>query len=167
MHRRALRLGLALGALFAVTTWSGTAAQSTTILFLVAQPVRFDGDSYVLPLSDPDAIAHARTLVDFGPKGLASIVVANIDAGADGVNRDHRAAGEPAWSWHVTGLVEFAEFTVEICDGTPTLVEDDVQGWLANTDSTICFWSYTVVEELGPLPVESITWGRIKADHAP
>ena len=44
------------------------AAQSETIRFLVSEfdtPVH--GDSYVLPLSDPDDIAHARQVITKGP----------------------------------------------------------------------------------------------------
>jgi hypothetical protein len=37
-------------------------------------------------------------------------------------------------------------------DGTPTLVEDDVPGWLQNTNSSIGFWNYTVVRELPNYP---------------
>lgn len=165
-----MRIGVGLMAFVALLA-AGRGAPSVsqvpspTILFLVAQPERFDGDSYVLPLRDPDAIAHARALVASGPQGLAAIAVARIDAGADGINRDHRADGKPLWSWHVTEFVEFADFTVELCDGTPTLVEGDVSGWLANTDSTVCFWSYTVVEELGPLATGDATWGAFKARY--
>ena len=141
--------------------YAGT--QPSTVLFLVAEPGKTDGDSYVLPLDDPLAIADARTLIASGPgPGLGPIVVARIAAGADGVNRDHRAPGKPEWSWHVTTFLEFADATIEICDGSPTLVEEDVAAWLANTDSTVCFWSYTVVEELGPVRVGETTWGDLK-----
>ena len=112
-------------------------------------------DSYVLPLSDPNAIAQALELIQLGPgAGRGGIVVASIAAGADGINRDHLAPVAPEWSWHVTNFTGFAEITIELCDGWPTGVENDVNGWIQNTGGQICFWSYTVVAELpSPTPV--------------
>ena len=137
---------LLLGALLA----TAPAASAGRILFLVAEPAGHvvHGDSYVLPLDDPDAVAHARALVASGPLAGAPIAVARIAPGADGVNRDLRAPGAPAWSWHVTGFEGFADTTIEVLDGWPGFVEQDVAGWIANTGGAIGFWSYTVVEEL-------------------
>lgn len=125
-------------------------AQADPILFLVAEPEgQIDhGDSYVLPLEAPEDVAHARALIEQGPAAGTSIAVATIAAGADGVNRDLRAPGAPAWSWHVTGFDGFADFTAEVLDGWPGEVERDVDAWIANTNGAVGFWSYTVVEEL-------------------
>jgi hypothetical protein len=145
--------------------WLGSPAlgqTDQTILYLVADPDSVLHDSYVLPLTDPADIAHADSLISEGPQELASIAVARIAEGADGINRNHLAPGKPEWSWHVTSFVEFAENTIEICDGTPTQVENDVPGWIQNTGGQICFWSYTVVQNLGPVPVEPVTWSRLK-----
>ena len=127
-----------------------TTATSETILFLVAEPfLPVHGDSYVLPLSDPQAIAHARDLIQFGPQNAGSpIVVAHVAEGANGINRDLLAPGAPEWSWHVTEFLGFADATIEILDGWPGFVEQDVQGWLENTGGTIGFWDYTVVSEV-------------------
>jgi hypothetical protein len=109
---------------------------------------RVHGDSYVLVLEDPAAIAHARDLIAQGPAAGATIVVAKIAAGADGRNRDVYAPGEPLWSWRVTKFEAFGDFAIELCDGWPGYVEQDVAGWIDNTNGTLCFWNYTVVEEL-------------------
>jgi hypothetical protein len=140
--RAALLLALLLGA-------PGSAG-AAPIAFLVAEPPGsvFHGDSYVLVLEADADIAHARALVAAAPLPAATIAVATIAEGADGVNRDHRAAGAPAWSWHLTAFTEFAESTIELCDGWPGFVEEDVATWIENTEGTICFWTYTVVEEL-------------------
>ena len=125
-------------------------ARAGRILFLVAEPEGSvtHGDSYVLPLEDPADIEHARALVALGPAAGPPIAVAAIAAGADGVNRDQRAEGVPPWSWHVTGFDGFTDLTIEILDGWPSFVEQDVDGWIANTGGFVGFWSYTVVEEL-------------------
>ena len=124
-------------------------AQSETIRFLVSE---FDtpahGDSYVLPLTDPDDIAHARRLITKGPGSGAPLVVAKIAKGANGINRSPLAAGAPPWSWHVSEFEGFVDSTIEILDGWPTYVESDIDGWIANTNGYIGFWSYTVTAEL-------------------
>jgi hypothetical protein len=101
----------------------------------------FFNDSYVLPLSVPSDIAHARDLIEYGPGIGQAIVVAGI-FGWDGWNRDYQQPGAPAWSWSVAFL-EFADFTAEIFDGWPTAVEEGIF-----MEGTIGFWSYTVVAEL-------------------
>jgi hypothetical protein len=131
-------------------------ADAATIHFVVAERPGevVHGDSYILPLSDPDDIAHARALLTAEPGTLASIAVANVAAGGDGVNRNWQAPGQPEWSWHVVGFEGFFDFTVEVLDGWPTFVEQDVPGWIANTGGQIGFWSYTVVAELPTLVPE-------------
>jgi len=117
-------------------------------LFLVAEKPGYElyNDSYVIPLTDPDLIAQARELISTHNR----IVVARIVAGKDGVNRDYKDVLHPEWSWHVTEVLAFAEAAIELCDGTPTIVERDVQGWIANTGGLVCFWAYSVVAELKP-----------------
>ena len=111
-------------------------------------------DAYVLRLTEPDDVAAARARIAQGDaSGVGSIAIARIAAGADGVNRNPLAPGNPAWSWHVTSFEGFADFAIELCDGWPGFVESDVPGWIANTNGTICFWSYSVRAELAQAPV--------------
>lgn len=133
---------------------------ATPVYFLVAElPGEEDHyDSYVLPLTRPDHIEHARALILHGHEEMGRhIVVANMSAGADGINRDLLAEGTPAWSWHVTGMIDFSDMTMEILDGWPSFVEQDVGGWIENTcfegtEGTLGFWGYTVVDELDDYP---------------
>jgi hypothetical protein len=125
------------------------ASRAETIRFLVGEPSDpVHGDSYVLPLSDAAAIAHARQLISTGPEAGASIAVAHIAKGANGINRDYLSPGEPACSWHVTEFDGFYDFTAEILDGWPTFIEGDVDGWIDNTQGMVGFWQYTVIAEL-------------------
>ena len=144
---------LIAGAFFGWAAILSPAAAQTAYFLVSERPEAVvHGDSYVLPLTDPAAIAHARALITAEPGTLASIAVAQIAAGPDGINRNHLAPGAPAWSWHVTGFEGFADTTIEILDGWPTFVEQDVQGWIANTGGMIGFWNYTVTAELVPEP---------------
>lgn len=129
-----------------------------TVYFLVGEyPQPGDHhDSYVLPLSDPNDIAHARALIAQGPVVGATIATARIALGADGINGNFLAPGAPAWNWRVTEFLGFADFTIEIYDGWPTFVEDDVDGWMQNTNGIIGFWSYTVIGEFDGVPRATI-----------
>lgn len=153
----------------ALLTILGNSSVAAPIQFVVAEfPGHAEhGDSYVITIDSEDAsrLNHARALVDWITSGAdpsqtpgAPIVVANIAAGPDGINRNYLADGQPEWSWHVTGPVNFADNTIEILDGWPTFVEQDVEGWLANTNSAIGFWNYTVVQELSAVPEPATSW---------
>jgi MYXO-CTERM domain-containing protein len=120
-------------------------------------------DSYVITIdaSDTVRLAHARLLADWVQAGADlenapddRIVMAEIAAGADGINRNALEPGMPEWSWHIVGEVTFVGASIEILDGWPTFVEEDVEGWIANTNGFIAFWGYTVVRELGPVVPE-------------
>ena len=107
------------------------------------------GDSYVLPLTDPADIAHAEDLINQGPAVAGNAIVqAKIAPGSDGINRDFNQKGHPPWSWHVTELEAFVPYTIEIYDGWPGMVEDDIPFWMGNTGGHIGFWHYTVVEDV-------------------
>ena len=54
----------------------------------------------------------------------------------------------------MTGFQGFADSTIEILDGWPGYVEQDVDSWIANTGGAIGFWTYTVVEELPEPPAD-------------
>ena len=160
--RRRSCFSAAVGVIALVSCFAAPALAGT-VLFVVAERagVAEHGDSFVLPLTQDADIAHARDLIARGPDVVGGgIVFAEIGAGADGINRDVLAAGEPLWDWHVTAFEGFGDIGIELVDGNPTLVQDDVPGWIANTRRTpdatrghIGFWNYTVVAELAPATV--------------
>jgi len=99
---------------------------SVVVTFAVVDEV------YRILLTDPDDIEIARRLLagDEAP----SIPNGEIVRGAAGVNTD--------WSWHIDpSSVEFADVTIEVCDGLPSHVED---GTLAG--DRYCPWSAEVIE---------------------
>jgi hypothetical protein len=145
------------GGLFGVVAllaWARPAGAGVVYFQVAERPGQvFHGDSFVLPLIEADDIAHARDLIARGPEvAERPIVFAHIAAGSDGINRDLNQPGQPEWSWHVSQFDDFNDFGIELVDGNPTLVEEDVQGWLKNTNSQIGFWNYTVVRELPGYP---------------
>jgi hypothetical protein len=122
------------------------------------------GDSYVVTIDESDTtrLAQARLLVawiesganwDNAPDGR--IVFTSIAPGADGINRNVLAQGEPLWDWHPVGEVSFVDISAEIYDGWPTFINDDVPGWMANTNGGVGLWGYTITQELGVVPEPS------------
>jgi hypothetical protein len=50
------------------------------------------------------------------------------------------------WSWHVDpDDVHLADFTIELCDGWPGFVEDELDYWL-DTVGQFCPWSAELVD---------------------
>ena len=103
-------------------------SQAGVAHFLVGPRTPQLKDSYVLPLTRPEDIAEARRQLTLDLTNRL-MVVARIGAGADGINRDHLAPGKPAWSWHVTEFLAFAEGGIPEWGGTPTGVEANVAFW--------------------------------------
>lgn len=136
-----------------VITYLGLCAfqlSAETNYFVVAEipDTGSHGDSYVLTLTNNSDIAHAKALISQGIGIGQHIVIANIAAGPDGINRDYSKSNAPAWSWHCTGFLGFADTCIEVLDGWPTLVESNVVDWIAGTGGQVGFWNYTVVAEL-------------------
>jgi hypothetical protein len=130
--------------------------------FVVARPEMYPlfGDSYVLPLTDPEDIALARNIV----AGGFAIVVATVTTGDGGYNRDMLAPEGHRWSWHVSEFQEFAAVAAEVCDGNPTMTEGEARNWAPGEETTICYWSFTVVEEIDcTVPTTGTSWGGLKS----
>lgn len=128
----------------------GGGSDQRPVYFLVAEITPSHGDSYLLPLTDPDDIARARQLAVSARPQQPTIVVAQIAAGSsDGLveNRDLLRGGR-RWSWHVSRFLNFADATIEILDGWPGYVEDHFAEWQRITGGTIGFWQYTVQREV-------------------
>lgn len=88
-------------------------------------------EEYKIELATPELVEHAEAL-------LAGEDVASIPLGR--VVRDDPGPNAP-WSWHIDpATLEFAEVTIEVCDGLPSSVED---GTVTSPD--YCPWSAEIV----------------------
>ena len=131
-----------------------------TVYFLVGEgrsipEMDRKNDSYVLPLSKQEDVNYARYLVLRNQLGFLegdrTIVVANVTGTKDNINRNFLDPKFPRWSWQVSQFLGFAEITAEVLDGNPTqLGQSD---WTGDGQVTIGFWDYTIVRELGPMPL--------------
>ncbi len=84
-------------------------------------------------IKDPAMVELARRELAGGDD--AGVPFGPLAWGNGGVNRGHR--------WHVTEL-RFADFTIELCDGTVVMVDRDTRYWV-ETVGSFCPWSGRVV----------------------
>jgi len=143
MTRSCLPLLLALVAGMACDdTSSGPALEGTIFVVEVVD------EEFRIRLTDPVRIAQARRILN--GQETPKIVTGPLAAGNGGFNL--------GWSWHlVPEDTHFAEFSIELCDGKPSFVEEDLDYWL-NTVGTFCPWSAIVVDEV---PTTSLGTGPI------
>jgi hypothetical protein len=88
-------------------------------------------EQYKIELATPELVEHAQAL-------LAGESVASIPNGI--VVRDDPGPNAP-WSWHIDpATLEFADMTIEVCDGIPSYVEDGTV-----TSDRFCPWSAQIV----------------------
>jgi hypothetical protein len=94
--------------------------------------IRVIDEEYRIELVTPESIENARMLLDGEEApGIPNGVV--LRDGDGGVN-------EP-WSWHIDPeTLEWADFTIEVCDGLPSDVEEDTI-----TSENYCPWSAEVI----------------------
>jgi hypothetical protein len=118
-----------VAALLCVALATGACGDSTGPSEGVVVTFRVVDETFRVHLTGPEQIAAARRAQAGGP---ANIPNGRIVAGT-GVN--------VGWSWHLED-VEFAEVTIEVCDGRPSDVE---RGGVSYGGGRYCPWSAEVV----------------------
>ena len=107
------------------------APPTTTSPFPVATFRVADVETYKIALLTPELVDHAERL-------LAGEPIAAIPLGT--VVRDSPGPNAP-WTWHIDpATLEFADITIEVCDGLPSYVEDGTV-----TSDQYCPWSAKVI----------------------
>ncbi|MCG6118483.1 MAG: hypothetical protein MEQ07_09870 [Aquimonas sp.] len=138
-------------------------AESPPVIWFEVGEIETDRDqSFLVPLSDPEHIANARALIANGGRpsdDLPGILLARIEAGGDGFNRDIRDPGQRLWRWHIAEVDGFGGLAIELCDGWPAWIEEHPEAFIRNTSGAICLWGYTVKSELAEPPAFAIGEG--------
>ncbi len=123
------------------------------VYFKVGEMTESHGDSFILPLTDAEDIAHARSLIDNQDQDGRLIVAKVVEAAESDVYKNKDLNSDQVWSWRVSEFMDFADNTIEILDGGPSDVED-MDFWFPNTNNgsttegIIGFWNYTIVAEV-------------------
>jgi hypothetical protein len=88
-------------------------------------------ETYKIELASPELVQHARDLLN--GEDVAAIPLGTVVRDDPGVNAP--------WSWHIDpATLEFADMTIEVCDGLPSYVEDGTV-----TSDQYCPWSAKIV----------------------
>jgi len=88
-------------------------------------------ETYRIELATPELVEHAEALL--AGEAVARIPLGRVVRGETSVNS--------GWSWHIDpATLEFADVTIEVCDGLPSYVEDEIV-----TSPDYCPWSAEIV----------------------
>ena len=89
-------------------------------------------ETYKIELDTPALVKHAEQLLK--GEDVAAIPLGRVVRDSPGVNTP--------WSWHIDPkTLEFAQITIEVCDGLPSYVEDHTV-----TSKDYCPWSAKVIK---------------------
>ena len=129
--KRSPGITLVLAAITMVSLAGCVPSDKTVVTFEVAEQ-----GTYKIELITPEQIEHVRELMAGSEEG-------RIPVGT--IVRDDPSVNAP-WSWHIDPTtLEFADATIEVCDGLPEYVED---GTL--TSDTYCPWLAVPIKLEGP-----------------
>lgn len=119
-------LGVLVGSAIAATVAGGSAGPTNPIA-----TIQVVGETYKIELANPEVLAIAEELL----AGERPPMIPNGQ-----IVRDSPGPNAP-WSWHIDpATLEWADMTIEVCDGLPSYVED---GTL--TSDWYCPWSAEVI----------------------
>jgi hypothetical protein len=97
-------------------------------------------EDFIAKAADPELIDKINDELQNPPDQRFLHIHGRIDQGNAGYNL--------SWSWHfIPGEWNLAEMSIEVCDGTPSYVEENLDEWLAMQDS-FCPWDSYVKEEV-------------------
>lgn len=96
--------------------------------------VEVSGEEFRALVTDPEVAADLTARLQAGVEGVLS---GELVAGDGGFNAP--------WSWHWDPQsVHAAELAIEVCDGRPSMVEEDLSYWLGTVER-FCPWGARVV----------------------
>ena len=95
---------------------------------------------FVAETSDPEVIRVARQQLELPVDERQLHINGPIARGNGGHN--------PSWSWHfIPDEWRLAEVSIELCDGIPQMVEDDLSYWIDEVGSFCPWGSYVAAEQ--------------------
>ena len=111
--------------------------------------VLVNGERFVVRATDPatNRALEARRL------SKKSGIIAGVIAKGDG-------SFNAPWQWHlVPESIAVPDVTIELCDGTPSMVEANVDAWMANTPR-FCPWGAVVSSRREYVPASGTSGAR-------
>ena len=128
MMRRFIAAAAMLGALTACNDSGTEPGDSATFT------VQVSGEQFKVRVEGQAAIAGLRARLDAGTTGVIS---GKLVRGNGGFNT--------TWGWHLEpSSVTAPDLAIELCDGRPSMVQADLDYWMASVKQ-FCPWGATVV----------------------
>lgn len=91
-------------------------------------------ESFRVKINDEDVAAAADSLLSTGAE---MNIIGPLRPGDGGFNAPY--------SWHLDpDSISFVDLTIEVCDGKPSFVEEDLDYWM-NTVETYCPWGINII----------------------
>lgn len=124
----------------ACNTTSGNGNNEVRYYAFTANQNDTEGDNFIVKTSDPQVIDRVEAQLDLPREQRDLHIHGDIAKGNPGYNKD--------WSWHfVPGQWALAEVSAEVCDGTPQMVEQNLEYWTQDV-GMFCPWSSIVLREV-------------------
>ena len=114
-----------------------------------------DGGTFRTIVENLDAIARISDAL--AGDGIAGVPIGTLLDGDGGVNAPH--------AWHLEN-VTIADMTIELCDGTPAMIDADLDTWLTSVGS-FCPWSAVVIAAEPLAPVVDPTAPPVEPEPSP
>lgn len=138
-HRTIALLLLVGSALFTGCNTTSSDAGETRYYVFTSNNNNTESDNFVVKTSDPAVIDKVEAQLDLPRDQRRLHIHGDIARGNAGYNKD--------WSWHfVAGQWDVVEVSTEVCDGSPQMVEEDLDYWV-DTVGNFCPWSSIVLRE--------------------
>ena len=99
--------------------------------------VEVSGEQFKIRVQGADRIADIEARRASGQEG---VIIGSLVRGNGGFNSP--------WGWHLEpGTVEAVDMAIELCDGRPSMVQDDVTYWV-DTVKAFCPWGAKIVAKV-------------------
>lgn len=128
-------IGIGLTCVLFIALLSGCVRNESSLCGGIVVTFRVSGEMYNVFITNEDTIEEAFAAQR--GESQATIPSGRLVEGSKCYNLP--------WSWHIDPEdVHMAEFTIELCDGLPSNVEDNLDYWI-NTVGRFCPWGATIV----------------------
>jgi len=114
--------------------------QNNNRFFKVGISHHSDSDDFIIWTADAEIIALSREQLNLSKDAVKKHIHGIIKAGDGEYNQP--------WSWHIDpDNWELADASIELCDGSPTYIEDNLEDWI-KTVGYYCPWGSYIKAEI-------------------
>jgi len=126
------RLGLLAVAMLVVSACDDSTSEPEP--GTVTYTVQVSNEQFKVRVTDSEVIAKLDARMAAGSEG---VIIGSLARGHGGYNQP--------WGWHLEAeTVDAVDMSIELCDGRPSLVQDDLDYWI-DTVRSYCPWGAKVI----------------------